>query len=168
MQTWQKFVLIAVVALFLFLGATTMAEARPVRNNNPGDLRWDGVTRWDGQIGVDAAPGGPFVRFANVEKGIRANTIAAIHYFNRDGIETLREFGNRWAPPVDNGGSSAYGLNLAADLGVDPDQSFDWQGRLQDLMTAIFRNEDFANPVVFEPAVVAQGIADAKAQTGIA
>lgn len=161
MDSRLRLIIAGIIIAVVIFGGVAVAEARPVRNHNPGDLRWDGSTQWLGQIGVDNAPGGPFVIFDTDEHGARAAAITAIHYHTKDGINTLTEFGLRWAPPADNNGSSEYGAHLADVLGVDPDAPFDFVANLVPLLDAIFKNEDFGNPVLLQPSVIRQAATDA-------
>lgn len=117
---------------------------RGIRNNNPGNLRYDG-TQWQGLVGQDA---NGFCIFDTPENGFRAMGINALSFQLKNGINTLAEFGLRWAPPSDNDGASDYGLKLAAQLGVDQGAAFDLTQNtpftLAALMRAISHNENGA------------------------
>lgn len=123
-----------------------MALARGLRNNNPGNIKWNEANKWQGQVGKDDRG---FVIFDTPENGIRALGIVALNYHLKHGINTLRAFGDRWAPPGNVPGSDnpealpgQYGIDLAKRLGVHPDEVFDFKGRLADLVQAIAKNEN--------------------------
>ena len=167
MDNTTKYLIIVALILALTLGGASVVEAIPIKDNNPGDVKWDGSTQWLGgnTAGLSA---GDFIRFDTVEHGARAATIIAYNYFLKDGITTLTDFGNRWAPPSDNGGNSGYGPALATQLGVDPDADFDYTqpANMQALMKAIFRNEDVTNPADYDTVTVAQAVTDALQEVG--
>ncbi len=167
MDNTTKYIIIVALVLALTLGGVTVAEAIPVRNNNPGDLKWDGATQWLGAI-TTGLKAGDFLDFDTNEHGARAATITAYNYFLQDGITTLTDFGNRWAPPSDNEGNSGYGPALATQIGVDPDDDFDYTqtANMQALMKAIFTNEDVTNPEDYDTASIAQAVTDAIQEVG--
>lgn len=98
---------------------------RPWRNSNPGDLRTLGQgQKWDGQIGIDNGPGGPFCKFALREKGWRALSLLLRNYQNLHGLTTMREICARFAPSVENN-TSAYETTVCAHMGVGPTEVVD-------------------------------------------
>src|SRR3990172_1913650 len=110
-----------------------MALARGLRNNNPGNIKWNKANDWVGQTGKDEKG---FVIFDTPENGIRALGIVALNYHLKHGIQNLRDFGDRWAPPGSAPGSDnpdaeagQYGKDLAKRLGVSADEVFDFKGR---------------------------------------
>ena len=68
---------------------------RGIRNNNGGNIRWDGRTQWQGMIGQDDKG---FIIFDNPEHGIRAITRILKSYARR-GVQTVPQIINTWAPP---------------------------------------------------------------------
>lgn len=165
------FVLVTLGAVLLF---PRRAEARPEdvmvdgrhvprgeRNNNPGNIRAVDGVRWVGQIGTDDKG---FVIFDTIENGYRAAGIVALNYHYKHGIDTLREFGLRWAPPDDNDGDRDYGVRLARMLGVSPDEPYrfwDDQAKLSKLLSAISINEN--GFVLGDEAVITVAVARATA-----
>ena len=123
---------------------------RGIRNNNPGNVESPAGT-WQGQTGND----GVYSVFDTPVNGIKALGITAIHYQTEDGIQSLTDFGNRWAPASDNNGQSNYGTNLASQIGVDPDQYFDVQNNLIAVVNAIIINENGINP--YSDTTISQG-----------
>lgn len=91
---------------------------RGIRNNNPGNLIFVPVIRWEGQTGAD--PTGKAV-FSSPELGIRAATINLLTGFLRDGRDTLREIITRWAPSHENP-TDSYMQFMSDAMGVSIDQ----------------------------------------------
>lgn len=178
MDKTTSYILIIALVLALSIGtgeymkasSTSGSEAIPIKTHNPGDVESDGTTQWLGATGTYVTPAGRvFVTFDNDEHGARAATITAINYFKNDGVVTLTDFGNRWAPASDNAGDSSYGFNLANRMGLNPGDPFDYSniGNLQALMKGIFSNEDSSNPVDTDSETIAQAVNDAIKETGL-
>ena len=98
------------------------AAPRAVRNNNPGNLRWDGKSQWQGMTGVDDSG---FVKFDSPESGQRALSINIANQGNLHGINTVRGLIGKYAPPTDNNDTEAYIATVAKGLGVGPDDQID-------------------------------------------
>lgn len=126
-----------------------VGDSRPrgIQNNNPGNLKSD-TTAWAGKTGSDSKG---FVVFEDggangpAYYGLHAAGETALNYQKEDGINTLNDFGLRWAPPSDNNGASDYGNELASQLDVDPEATFNVQDNLWQLLKAICRNENGLN-----------------------
>jgi hypothetical protein len=104
-------------------GAAPAPAAPPaVRNNNPGNLRWDGRSQWQGMTGVD--PNG-FVQFDTPESGQRALSINLANQANLHGLNTVRKIIAKYAPPSDHNNTDAYVASVAGKLGVGPDDAID-------------------------------------------
>lgn len=88
-------------------------SARGIRNNNPGNLEYSKTNPWVGQTGDD----GRFAKFETPEHGIRALGRNLLSY-QRQGIDTVNDIINRWAPPSDNKNTDAYIQAVCAQLGV--------------------------------------------------
>ncbi|MCS1340536.1 hypothetical protein NX036_25235, partial [Escherichia coli] len=78
-------------------------RARGIRNNNPGNLEYSKTNPWVGQTGDD----GRFAKFETPEHGIRALGRNLMSY-QRQGIDTVSEIINRWAPPTDKNDTMSY------------------------------------------------------------
>lgn len=117
--------------------------ARGIRNNNPGNLEYSKSNPWVGQNGDD----GRFAKFETPEHGIRALGRNLISY-QRQGIDTVGEIINRWAPPSDNNDTSAYIKAVCAQLGVTANQPLDASNpdTLQALCAAIIKHENGSQP----------------------
>jgi hypothetical protein len=99
-------------------GAAPVAE----RNNNPGNLRWDGKSQWQGMVGVD--PQG-FVIFDSPENGARALSINLGNQARLHGLDTVRGIITKFAPPSDGNDTDGYVSRVAKQLGVGPDDKID-------------------------------------------
>ncbi len=72
--------------------------ARGIRNNNPGNIRHDGV-RWRGEIiGNDMS----FKTFETMAWGIRAMFHLLNNYRVLYGCDTVEKLVGRWAPAIEN------------------------------------------------------------------
>ncbi|HBS1879118.1 TPA: hypothetical protein MAC74_000802 [Klebsiella pneumoniae] len=124
-------------------GETSADGPRGVRNNNPGNLEASSSNPWIGQTGSD----GRFAKFETPEHGIRALGRNLISY-QRQGIDTVGEIINRWAPPSDNNDTAAYIKAVCAQLGVTANQPLDASNpdTLQALCAAIIKHENGSQP----------------------
>lgn len=118
-----------------------MNPTRGERNNNPGNLRhgepWKGLTDWQ--------PDRDFCTFVDVTWGIRALAMVLLSY-RRNGVDTVREIVNRWAPPNENN-TAAYIDAVAAQMKVDPDAHLDVTryDQMAPLVDAIIHHENGRN-----------------------
>lgn len=89
--------------------------ARGIRNNNPGNIRRQGFTMWQGQtiIQGDAS----FVTFSSMTMGIRALAKTLLTYQHKDRCYTVTDIISRWAPPSENN-TPAYIAAVAKAAGV--------------------------------------------------
>ena len=111
---------------------------RGIRNNNPGNIRWDGTTNWRGMVAADPAG---FVIFDTPEHGIRAMARILNSYEGR-GVITLAQIVNTWAPPMENN-TGAYVTHLARLLNIAPnDRVNDRAG----LIAGIIKHENGQQP----------------------
>ncbi|MBW7715620.1 hypothetical protein K1J35_23680 [Enterobacter kobei] len=118
-------------------------SARGIRNNNPGNLEFSKTNPWVGQTGDD----GRFAKFETPEHGIRALGRNLLSY-QRQGIDTISDIINRWAPPSDNNNTDAYIQAVCAQLGVTADQQLDASNpdTLKALCAAIIQHENGSQP----------------------
>jgi len=72
-------------------------SVRGLRNHNPLNIKWDGVTQWNGQTGTD----GTFVVFKSPEWGIRAGG-KILNSYARRGVTDIEQIISTWAPPSEN------------------------------------------------------------------
>ncbi|HBW1606917.1 TPA: hypothetical protein MEH93_002647 [Klebsiella pneumoniae] len=138
-------------------GGEALADGpRGVRNNNPGNLEASSSNPWVGQTGSD----GRFAKFETPEHGIRALGRNLISY-QRQGIDTVGEIINRWAPPSDNNDTAAYIKAVCAQLGVTANQPLDASNpdTLQALCAAIIKHENGTQP--YSPDQLSTGVSAA-------
>jgi hypothetical protein len=130
--------------------------ARGIRNNNPGNIRYNAAVHWQGQVGSDGA----FVIFDTPASGLRALGIILHNYQVRYGLNTVRGIVSRYAPPSENN-TAAYIAGVAAALGVGPDTPIDTGNgqTLTALMTAIITHENGTQP--YDGGSIAAGAAAA-------
>ena len=116
----------------------TDIEPRGIRNNNPGNIRYDG-TAWRGL----AAPptDGAFCRFSDAPHGIRAMAKIISNYGKKYGLCTIAGIVGRWAPPTENN-TGAYVAAVARAIGCAPDAPIDIDKNLFGLCRAIIKHEN--------------------------
>ncbi|KFE51137.1 structural protein P5 [Pseudomonas syringae] len=142
-----------------------MTIARGLRNNNPGNIDYNPRNDWQGQLPPDPTIEKRFARFDTPENGIRALAKLLINYRGKDGmpgvglqgIDTVREAINRWAPSVENN-TDAYVKAVSVEAGVLANESIDIRDRriLLGIVTAIIKHENGSNP--YSPDVIADGV----------
>ncbi len=98
-----------------------MTSPRGIRNNNPGNMDFVLGSPWKGEIRPSADP--RFAQFDTMQDGMRALYLELIAYHNKHNCNTIRQFINRWAPPIENN-TSAYVTAVAEFCGVTPDAIF--------------------------------------------
>ncbi|TFO08155.1 hypothetical protein ELX89_16990 [Escherichia coli] len=118
-------------------------RTRGIRNNNPGNLEYSKTNPWVGQTGDD----GRFAKFETPEHGIRALGRNLMSY-QRQGIDTVSEIINRWAPPTDKNDTMSYIKAVCEQLGVSADEPLDASNpdTLKSLCKAIIHHEQGSQP----------------------
>ena len=86
-----------------------------LRNNNPGNIRFNAANDWVGQIGQDKRG---YVIFDKPENGIRAMG-KVLDSYARQGIVKLTQIISRWAPDNEND-TASYLAHVASQTGWDP------------------------------------------------
>jgi len=144
----------------------TQPVPRGVRNNNPGNIDFNPRNAWQGQLGLEEGVGKPrFARFDEPENGIRALGKLLINYRGKDGmpgvggngIDTVLETINRWAPSNEND-TQAYASAVAKRLGVrttDPINIKD-PATLRGMVVGIIVHENGGNP--YKDQVIDEGV----------
>lgn len=137
--------------------------ARGLRNNNPGNIDRNQI-KWQG-MAENQSSDGRFIVFQTPQYGIRAIAKVLMSYEHKYGINTIRGFINRWAPPVENN-TLAYVNEVAKDCGVRPDQIIDVDQMrfIRPLVVAIieYECEGFRYPdAVVDEALHMAGVSDA-------
>jgi hypothetical protein len=113
-----------------------VSTIRGIRNNNPTNMVDAGI-QWDGLTGVDA---NGFLVFGTMEQGLTAASKNLKNYALLHGIDTVDGAIRRWSATDQD----AYVSNVAAYLGVDPQDSIDLTdpGTRANLLRGIIRQED--------------------------
>jgi hypothetical protein len=88
-----------------------------VRLNNPGCVRWDGVTNWQG-LAERPVQKGDFLHCISPEWGIRLIARILRSYEER-GIHTVSGAITAWSPPNENP-TASYIRNVCMECGVNP------------------------------------------------
>jgi hypothetical protein len=127
--------------------------ARGIRNRNPGNLRHTSAFAWQGEIEPDAQG---YCRFAADQDGIRAAALDILTKWSKDGLRTVRAIVARYAPPTENP-TANYVANVAAALGVKPDDALDLStaGSLALFTKAVIRQECGAVPYPIDTIMTA-------------
>lgn len=148
---WLLLALLGLMALGGGAAVVTGAwQPRGIRNNNPGNIRWDGKTQWQGLAGVDDAG---FVIFDTPENGIRAMARVLASY-GRRGVVTVADIIRTWAPPNENN-TPAYIASVETRTGLSAAQPVPRE-RLADFLAAIIHHENGQQP--YTAAQIEQGI----------
>lgn len=99
------------------------AGLRPLRNNNPLDLRLLGPGhKWPGQSGEDRGPGGPFAIFPSRVEGWESACRNMLAYQDLHSIHTIAGIVSRWAPPADGNDTAGYIRRVCERTGLRPEQ----------------------------------------------
>ncbi|HWY24438.1 MAG TPA: hypothetical protein VNX47_05930 [Nevskia sp.] len=126
-------------------GMTTSPSApRGLRNNNPGNLRYNPNIQWQGQIGQDAAG---FALFDSPFHGLRALSLNLVNQQNQDGLGTVSQIITKFAPPSEND-TASYIANVSASMGVGPNDMLNLNDPqvLQSLTSAVVTQENGSMP----------------------
>lgn len=128
---------------------------RGLRNNNPGNIKYDG-TAWQGL--ANPPSDGTFCVFVDPTYGIRAMATIIQNYVAVDGVpSTVSDIITRWAPPTENN-TAAYIADVDGQLGLTVGaDAIDLGTSLAPLVAAIISHENTIQP--YSAATLAQGIA---------
>jgi hypothetical protein len=128
---------------------------RGLRNNNPGNIRISS-SDWEGKVsGSDKS----FETFKTPEHGIRALAKVLTTYQNKYKLNTVKGILNKYAPDSEND-TTSYIQSVADSIGVSPDESFDVQKYMPELIKAIVKHENGKQP--YSNDLIAKGITLAK------
>ena len=92
--------------------------SRGLRNNNPGNIRLDGV-HWKGE--VEPSQDCEFKQFETMAWGYRAMFQCLNTYYRKYGLDTIRKMISRWAPPEDGNHTGNYVKAVSERSGVPAD-----------------------------------------------
>lgn len=110
---------------------------RGIRNNNPGNIRFNQTVNWAGQIGKDSDG---FAVFSHMFYGIRALTIDLLNKYHEDGLLTVHDIITKYAPPEEND-TQAYINRVCNYMSVAPDDLLNMHAKLHAFVNAITRQE---------------------------
>ncbi|KRW62322.1 hypothetical protein [Pseudomonas sp. TTU2014-080ASC] len=129
---------------------------RGIRNNNPGNIDYNPVNDWRGQLAHVPTIEPRFCRFDSPQNGIRALGKLLLNYQRKHGLKTVRQIVNRWAPPKEND-TGAYVSQVAKALGIDPDAPIDLSKKhLSPLVVSIIKHENGQQP--YSAEVIGEGV----------
>lgn len=69
-----------------------------IKNNNPLNVRFSSLNRWQGLVGSENG----FCKFESVKFGLRAGLITLRTYINKHGLYSVKDIISRWAPSSEN------------------------------------------------------------------
>jgi len=132
----------------------TISNARGIRNNNPGNIRWG--NQWRGLVPESQRTDKDFCQFVSAEYGIRAMLIILKHYQIQHGLNTISDIIHRWAPLQEND-TQAYIDGVSTVTGIPSHQHIDVMDgtTMLKLIRAIIVHENGYQPydsVVFKRA----------------
>lgn len=135
-------------------GYAVYTMTRGLRNNNPGNIRYDG-TAWEGL--ANPPSDGTFCVFVSPEYGIRAIARILSNYVAVDGVaSTVTDIISRWAPPTEND-TVSYIADVDDTLGLTPgNDAIDLGSSLPLLVAAIIQHENGLQP--YAANTIASGI----------
>jgi len=120
----------------------TTIQPRGIRNNNPGNIRYNG-TPW---TGLDNPPtDGAFCRFKEARYGIRALARVLRTYGSKYNLNTVKEIIGRFAPPFEND-TQSYIRAVCSAAECRPDEEIALEQKLVAICRAIIRHENGACP----------------------
>ncbi|MGH9780201.1 MAG: structural protein P5 [Candidatus Acidiferrales bacterium] len=140
----------------LLLGGTGAAiyyAARGLRNNNPGNIKYNAANNWQGQTGQDSDG---FVIFDTMQDGVRALALLLINY-GAQGYDTVSSIISHFSATD----QAAYISDVASDLSVDPNATLDMTSAdtISNLVNAITLQENGFNPLT--ASTVSSGVSQA-------
>lgn len=140
-------------------GVTPLYTARGLRNNNPGNIRWNVANDWQGQAGADDQG---YAIFVNMHSGVRA-LVRVLDNYRRQGRDTVAAIIAKWAPLGDGNDTAAYTAHVAGQLGVGANTVIDISdvGTMLALVHAITLHENGSDPL--DNQLILESINDARA-----
>lgn len=117
-----------------------MVVPRGIRNNNPLNIEHKLSNKW---LGLAETPSdGRFARFVSADYGVRAAALLLMRYYDVDGLHTLYDIINKWAPGHENN-VGAYVGSVSQRMGVGPNEPLNLHDRetMRMLVTAMAKHE---------------------------
>lgn len=128
------------------------------RNRNPGNVRYDGASRWDGMVGNPRQ--NDFIQFENDHYGIRSVARNVLTQYERGDYNTISGLLNRYAPRNQNN-TQAYINHLTNVLGIGADEALDMNNPevLDAIVPIIITHETGSNQ--YTPEQICNAVRDA-------
>lgn len=103
---------------------TTMDQKLPrgYRNNNPLNIRLSSANIWQGEVSKNTD--GIFEQFVSMEYGYRAALKLLRNYITKDGLTTVAQIINKWAPSSENN-TAGYIQRVCQSTGWVPGKTID-------------------------------------------
>ncbi|MBE8597893.1 structural protein [Xenorhabdus sp. BG5] len=103
---------------------------RGIDNHNPGNIDYNPVNKWLGQLPHDKNIEPRFCRFKSAEYGIRALFKLLRNYQSNPKLQlhSVRQIINRYAPPIENN-TERYIQFVAEKIGVSVDATISTQDK---------------------------------------
>lgn len=145
----------ALLGVIILAGAGTGVYymVRGIRNNNPGNIRYNSSINWKGQTGPDD---GGYLIFDSSLNGIRALALLLKNYNRLYGLNTIAKIITRWAPKEDNNDTAAYISSVSQALNYPANAALDYKTHLLPLIKAIIKHENGIQP--YDDDLIQQGI----------
>lgn len=117
---------------------------RGIRNNNPGNIRYNGI-EWRGL--ATPPSDGTFCVFKTAHYGIRALARLLMNYHHHYGLRTVNSLINRFAPPNEND-TESYINNVCKNTGFNAHTQLDMTDKnvICELVKAIIKQENGVQP----------------------
>jgi len=129
-KDWTLIIVLSVIALILIIFRKPIQKVmtRGYRNNNPGNIRltFDNngskIFVYEGEVnGSDKS----FRTFKTIEYGYRALFALLSHYVRSEGLNTLRQIINTYAPNNEND-TDSYLMTVSTMTNKNPDEPVDF------------------------------------------
>lgn len=75
---------------------------RGMRNNNPGNIRYNKNLNWQGKVPKSESKDKSFEQFKKYWYGVRALILVLNSYYIKHNLQTIEKIINRFAPPIEN------------------------------------------------------------------
>lgn len=147
-------IIFTVIGLLLITGTSfgVYKMVRGIRNNNPGNIRYNKSINWKGQKGPDDDG---YLIFQNSLMGIRALTLLIKNYNRIYGLNTIRKIISRWAPTNEND-TESYIKSVSKALNYPDNVGLNFETQMLPLVKAIIKHENGIQP--YEDDLIEQAI----------
>ena len=109
---------------------------RGIRNNNPGNIRYNSFSQ---QLGATGKDDSGFAVFESMQQGIEA-AVRLLQSYAARGYDTIKSIISRWAPSSEND-TAGYIASVAKKMGISADQHLS-KDQLNGVAQAIFVREN--------------------------